>query len=110
VVTPSKLKKVIEAGRDWVVVGAEGDLVDLEVPADVGPAALLVTSVTDALKTVSEDGLVVGAPRRDGVWQVEAFVLNRVLVAALPPDVDIPGDLFDAVEELGFGWQVRPLP
>jgi len=109
VVFISELKKMAQGGRDWVVLGVDGELVDVEVPRDVGPAALLVSSVTDALKTVSEDGLVVDAPRRDGVWQVEAFVLNRVVVEALDSKVPVPGGLFDAVEELGLGWQVRPV-
>jgi hypothetical protein len=37
---------------------------------------------------------------------VEAFILNRVVVTALDPEVAIPDGLLDAVEGLGFGWQM----
>lgn len=107
-----ELKQALESDRDWVVVAADGELVEVDVPRDVGPAAVLVSEITDALKTVSDEGLVVDAPRREEVWQVEAFVLNRVVIEALDPDVDnlaIPQGLLTAVEELGFGWQVKPV-
>ncbi len=105
----AELKQAVASGRDWVAVSTDGELVELDIPRDVGPATLLVSAVTDALKTLSSERLVVDAPRRDHVWQVEAFVLNRVVVEALGSDVEVPEGLLDAVEALGFGWQVKPV-
>ncbi len=111
-VSLAELQQALETGGDWVALDAEGELVDLAVPRDVGPVALVVSRVTDALKVVSADGLVVDAPRRDQVWQLKAFVLNRVVVEALASRYDsleTPAGLMTAIEELGFGWQVKPV-
>ncbi len=82
----------------------------MTIPPDIGPATLLVSPVTDALKTVF-DGLVEGSLDRDSVWGVEAFALNRVVISKLDGDQELsPLDLHEAVSNLAFGWQVAPMP
>jgi hypothetical protein len=94
---------------DWAVFDKHGNAVDLAVPKDVGPAALLVTDVTDALKRVDEaDRIVESVDRRD-MWSVEAIVLNSIVLRRLEDDrVSVEG-LMDAVRAAGFAWQIRPI-
>lgn len=89
---------------DWVVVRPSGEVVDMEIPINIGPATLIVSVVGDALKKV-EDGLVTGSFDRDSVWAVSAFALNRVVIRRLEGEFT-PLGLYDAVLDLGLGWQV----
>lgn len=93
---------------DWAVFNQNGDPVGLGVPGDVGPAALLVSDVTEALKRVDGDVVVESVDRRT-MWFVEAIVLNRIVLERLPPeDVSVEG-LMEAVRSAGFAWQIRPI-
>lgn len=106
---------VISIGRltgildgDWVVFDKHGNPVDLDVPGDVGPAALLVSDVTEAVKRV-EDGVVVESVDRRKMWAVEAIVLNRIVLRRLDEEeVSVEG-LLDSVRAAGFAWQIRPI-
>lgn len=94
---------------DWAVFDKHGIQVDLGVPNDVGPAALLVSDVTEALKRVDESGFVVESVDRREMWAVEAIVLNRIVLKRLDPEDVSMEDLMDAVRSLGFTWQIRPI-
>ncbi len=93
---------------DWVVVRPGGEIVDMEIPANIGPATFIVSAVTDALKT-SDAGLITGSLNRDDVWAVDAFALNRVILKRLE-GVYTPLELYQAVVDLGIAWQVDKAP
>ena len=106
-VTISRLKDIIPDDRDFVVIPVTGEPVSFEVPKDIGPATLFVAPVTDALKTVSDDGLVDRSLDRDSVWAIDALALNRVVLHRLEDDTATFLELIEKVAELGFSWQIR---
>lgn len=108
--TVSGLQELLGEDRDWIVVRPTGESVDMEIPPDIGPATLLVATVTDALKTVSEDGFVEGSLDRESVWKVEAIALNRVVVQRLEGEEMSPLDLYRSVIRLRLGWQIASMP
>ena len=110
VLTVSRLQELLGEHRDWIVVRPTGEPVDTEIPPDIGPATLLVSTMTDALKTVSEDGFVDGSLDRESVWKVEAIALNRVVVSRLEGEEMSPLDLYRAVIGLRLGWQIAAMP
>ena len=87
--------------------GADGSRIDTEVFNDSGRAALLVTTVTDAVRTVTPDGLVAGSLDRESLWAVEGFALTAAVVRALPELEFTPEGLLEAVANLGTEWDVR---
>lgn len=94
---------------DWVVFDRHGNPVGTGVPGDVGPAALLVSDVTEALKRVDGGGMVVESVDRRSMWALEAIVLNRIVLRRLAEeDVSVEG-LMVAVRAAGFAWQIRPI-
>ena len=107
--TVSRLQEMLGEDRDWIFVRPTGEPVDMEVPPNLGPATMLVSSMTDALKTVSKDGFVDGSIDRDSVWIVEAFALSRAVVQLLEGEEMSARDLHGSVMGLQFGWQVRKL-
>lgn len=101
-----------ELDGDWVAIDRHGQVVDYEVPKDIGPATLSVSPMTEALKRVDQDDRVVGDLDRDTVWTVDALVLNTVVLRRLPEREYTAEELIDAVREAGFAWQIsyfRPL-
>lgn len=84
-----------------------GETFEVDIPASIGPAALLVSPVTDALKRV--EGGVVESVDRDQMWEVEAMVLNRVVLRRLGEEEMSTEELMAAVRELGFRWQISPV-
>lgn len=110
VLTVSRLQELLGEDQDWIVVRPTGEPVDMEIPADIGPATLLVSPMTDALKSLSEDGFVDGSLDREAIWGVEAFALNRVVVRRLEGDEMSARDLYEAVIGLHFGWQTASMP
>lgn len=92
---------------DWVAFDHHGAPVDVEIPATIGPAALLVTPVTDAVKRVR--GGEVESLDRDQMWAVEAIVLNRVVLRRFEDGEMTTDELLAAVRDLGFSWQVSPI-
>lgn len=106
VISTAELRARLE--NKWVAVDKFGAILDIEIPADIGPAALLVAPVTDALKEVDEQGRVLGSVDRARMWAVEAIVLNEIAVRRLQQETYTVGDLLDAVRESGLAWQVRP--
>lgn len=93
----------------WVVFDPQGRHVDLAVPGDVGPAAMLVVEVTDALKRVGGDGRIVESVDRSTMWAVAALVLNEIVLARLDDAELTVDELLEAVRSVGFSWQIRPI-
>ncbi|HUG31343.1 MAG TPA: hypothetical protein VMM14_00505 [Acidimicrobiia bacterium] len=92
---------------DWVAFDRWGETFEVDIPGSIGPAALLVSPLTDALKLVA--GGVVESVDRDQMWQVEAMVLNRVVLRRLSGDEMSVEELMRAVRELRFRWQISPV-
>lgn len=89
-----------------VAFDTQGNPVEVDIADVRGPATLLVAPVTDAVKRL-RDG-VVESLDRDEMWVVEAMVLERDVLRDLG-GVDLTADeLWVAVEEAGFTWQVSP--
>lgn len=91
---------------DWVVFDRGGDTVDIEIPSTIGPAALLVSPMTDAVKRVDDE--VVASLDRDQMWAVDAIVLNRVVLQRFEGEEFSVEDLLAAVREKGYAWQISP--
>ena len=100
------LRDVMAEGSDWVMIGPEGDFREPRVPPNAGPATILVSSVTDAVKRVGDEGLIDGSVDRRALWAVEAFLLNRVVVEKLEPGTLHADALLKTVPRTGIGWQV----
>lgn len=104
------LKADLAVGESWLIVAPGGTRLDGEVPPGAGPATLLVSRVTDAVKRVEPEGLIGGSVDRDRLWAVDAFILSRSVLEDLrcgPVDADA---LLDAVRETGIAWQVVLTP
>ena len=96
----------LDADERRVVIDAVGNRIPDRVPTDLGPAALLVSPVVDALKRVWGDR-VVGSIDRDQVLAVEGFVLDRDLLRRLASQEVSVSDLIGAVEDLGHVWRTH---
>lgn len=92
---------------DWAAFDERGEPVDVEIPRSIGPAAFLVSPVTDAVKRIEAD--VIESLDRDGMWAVEAIVLNRVVLTRLGERELNVEELIAAVRELGYSWQISPV-
>lgn len=91
---------------DWVAFDEHGNPLEIDIPGDIGPAALLVSTVTDAVKRC--DGDTVESLDRDQMWLVEAIVLNSVVLRRLGDLEATPEELLSAVREVGYSWQISP--
>lgn len=100
----AELRAHVADGR--VVFDKTGAVVDVPCPSGAGPATLMVSEMTDALKTVEEDHIT-GSIDRSQVWLVDAFVLAREVLDRLDDEVAIE-DLIDTVRKAGYEWQVSP--
>jgi hypothetical protein len=104
VISISELRSGVEDGR--VVFDKTGNIVDTPVPEDVAPATLLVSEMTDALKTV-DAGRITGSVDRSQFWVVDAIVLDVEVLDRLEGETTV-ADLIGEVREAGFEWQVSP--
>lgn len=86
-----------------------GHPVDIEIPAGLGPATMLVTEVTEALKDVDYADRITGSVDRAGMWSVQALVLDRSVLEQLEGDEMSVEDLIQAVEATGEAWSVSPI-
>lgn len=75
--------------------------------AEGAPAMMVVASVTDALKLVS-DGMVTGPVDREEVARLVAFSLSRSVLGLLGDGSFDAAGLIDAVRALGTEWVVVP--
>ena len=103
----SDLRDRLEDEDGWLIFGADGSRMDMAVPDDMGPAALLVTTVTDAAKTLTSDGQIDRSLDRESIWAVEGFALTGAVVRSLPKLDLTPEGLLEAVVELGMEWDIR---
>lgn len=103
----SALRESLIGDGDRVMFDPEGNILHGEVPADAGPATLIVTPVTDAVKTV-EEGKVTGSVDRSRLWKVEAFLLDATILDQLGAGAIDADSLLDAVEATGIAWQLMP--
>lgn len=92
----------------WVAFDKHGAVLEVEIPNDIGPAAFLVSPVTDALKEVDDDGFVTGPVDRSRMWAVDAIVLNEIALRRLGAESYSASELIEAVRRSGLTWQVRP--
>jgi hypothetical protein len=104
VISIAELRIGVADGR--VIFDRTGALVDAPASPDTGPATLLVSEMTDALKTV-EAGRITGSIDRAQVWVVEAIVLDREVLDHLQGEVTVE-ELIGQVREAGFDWQISP--
>ena len=76
--------------------------------AGAGPtgAVLVAGPVSDALKVVGEEGLVVGERKRDEMLQLEGFIVATSILGRVAGKVS-PNELIEAIERLGHEWSVR---
>jgi len=93
---------------DHVSFDKWGQPVDIPIPDSLGPATLLVSEVTDALKAVDADK-VTGSVDRAAMWSVQALVLDRETLGQLEVDEISAEDLIGAVEATGVTWSVSPI-
>jgi len=103
----STLREALVDRGNWVMFDSSGGLLTNDVPRSAGPATLVVTPVTDAVKRVAE-GRVVGSLERSGLWRVHAFVLNRIVLERLGTGAFEARDLIEAVVATGISWQAVP--
>lgn len=104
VISISRLKQGLAGHR--VAFDEHGDLLDIEMPGDIGPTSLVVAPVTDALKRLQGDK--VESLDRDEVWAVEAIVLGEEVLELLDEGDVTVEELLRAVRELGYSWEIIP--
>ena len=95
------------AGDGIVVFDIEGNVVEVDWPGLPGPATLLVSEVTDALKTVDDRGAIVESLDRSQAWVVDAIALSAEVLSTLAGEMAV-ADLLVAVPAAGFEWEVSP--
>lgn len=103
----SELEAALDDG-DWVVARPDGQIVEMEIPKNIGPATMMVRAVTDALKS-TDGGLITGSIDRGKVWAVEAFALNRVVVQRLEGEELTVQELHDQVVGRRLAWQMSEI-
>ncbi len=104
-----KVREALEAGASLVALDEAGELQPVPDGAE-GPAMALVRPVSDALKSVTGEGLIAGSIDRDDVWAVELLVLSEAVVGALSGELDSIQEVYLEVESAGFDWRLSPMP
>lgn len=107
--TASRLFDLLRPDQELLAFTASGERVAIPSDASLGPATLLVSVASDALKKVSDRGFVDGSVDRDDVWTADAFVLQREVLELLEGDFPTPLDIYEAVASLGYEWNVSPM-
>lgn len=90
---------------ELVVFDRHGTVLDTEIPEDAGPATLLVSPLTDALKRVVGERVVESVDRGD-LWILDAFVVDRNLLDGLGDRSLSAEDLLETVSGAGYDWVV----
>ena len=107
--TASRLLELLGPDQEFLAFTASGERVAIPSDASFGPATLLVSAASDALKTVSDRDFIEGSVDRDDVWTAEAFVLQREVIEMLEGEFLTPSDIYEAVASLGYEWIVSPM-
>lgn len=102
VISIERLRANLDGG--WVAFDRRGVPVHAEIPGEVGPAFFVVTPVTEAVKRV--EGGQVSSLDRDGMWGVEAIVVNDEILSRLEGREMTVDELVEAVRALGYRWEV----
>jgi hypothetical protein len=103
-ISTTRLLGSIADGR--VAFDTQGNPVEIDLAIVHGPATLLVAPVTDAVKRMS--GGVVESLDRDQMWVVEAIALEADVLVALGEVELTAEELWQAVDQAGFSWQISP--
>lgn len=88
-----------------VAVTPSGSILDPPALTGPGPAVLLVTEVTEAVKRL-DGARIVDSVDRSRLWEVEAIVLEEVVLDDLGSDDMGWAELVEAVTAAGYDWQV----
>lgn len=104
VISITRLKEAIDG--EWVALDKWGTPLEVAIPEDRGPATLMVSEVTDALKTIDEADRLGEAVDRSTTWAVDAIILNTTVLDRLGDRTLTAEQLIEAVAEVGFAWQV----
>ncbi len=97
-----RLLAALTDGR--VAFDNQGNPVDTPEIGVEGQASAVVAPVTDAVKQLR--GEVVESLDRGGMWAVEVMVLDREVIEALGQDEMTAGELWQAVTDAGYSWQL----
>jgi hypothetical protein len=100
-----RLSELPDARR--VAFDVEGRSLPIQPTEGHGPAVMLVSEVTEAVKEVSGDR-VTGAVDRDDLYRVVGFELDRRVIDQLAPEDLTAEQLIVAVEAMGHVWE--PIP
>lgn len=97
----------LERDEHLLAVDSRGDIRPIP-EGGVGPATALVRPIADALKLVSDSGLISGSVDRESAWAVERLVISGAVLARISDEFESLSDLYRAVEEAGFDWRISP--
>ena len=97
------LARLLDTLGDRISFDSRGVPIHADLPP--GPAVMLVSTVTDALKTV-RDGVVVDAVDRDTIARVLAFAVDRAVLAQIGEDPVSAEGLIEAVRDQGLRWSL----
>jgi len=94
----------MKPGTDPLLIDHAGDPTEFDgLPEDAPVPAVVVRTVTDAVKQVQGE-MIIHYVNRDAIWAVVGFLLDATVVSSLPDDVDSAADLIDAVRQAGHEW------
>jgi hypothetical protein len=105
----SDIRGLLSETSGAVMLGIDGESLDfLELGVPAAPT-LLVAPVTDALKTVSDDGIVTGSLDRDDMWRVVAYHLDEKTARQLAEREVGLERIHQEVVDMGLTWQALPI-
>ena len=88
------------------VNGEDFGFLDLGVPAS---PTLLVAPITDALKTLSDDGFVTGSLDRGDMWRVVGYHLDEDTSHRLAARGTGISQIHQEVLDMGLAWRAQPI-
>lgn len=91
---------------DPVVFDVSGTAVSPDVTLEGGPAVLVVSEPTEALKMVDRDDVLGEPVDRSAMWIIDAVVLGREVLDRIDADELTIDDLLETVRGLGYEWRV----
>lgn len=91
-----------------LVFTVRGEVIDDADTSGLSSPTLLVSPVSEALKEVSAEGLVVRDVDRDTAWRVDAYYLDDETCHLLGSEEVEVGEIHRRVVQLDRCWQARP--
>lgn len=107
--TGSELYARMRASSGGLVITVRGELIDYVDTSALTAPTLLVSPVSEALKEVSPDGLVLRHIDREIAWRVDAYYLDDATSHMLGSEEVEIGRIHQRVSESGRSWQARPI-